>query len=106
MKKWCFDKAKDEDDNVTYEEIKMTLKNKQQEEQRTRWRPCTCRKTQDTIMQTRNKKKEVKQTCTSTWSAHHKHKTIESDNDNAQWEQRQHCTNDESEKKMTNGAER
>jgi hypothetical protein len=92
---------------LSYEKIKMTLKNMQQEEQKTRWKPCTSRKTQDTIVQTRNKKKEMTQTSTSTWSAHHKHKTIESDTDNAQWEQRQHCTNDESEKnKMTNVAER
>lgn len=48
----------------------------------------------------------MKQTCTSTWSAHHEHKTIESNNDNAQWEQQQHCANDESEKKMTKGAEK
>jgi hypothetical protein len=68
---------------LSYEKIKMTLKNKQQEEQKTRWRACTSRKTQDTIVQTRNKKKEMKQTSTSTWSVHHKHKTIESDNDNA-----------------------
>jgi hypothetical protein len=90
---------------LSYKKFKMTLKNKQQEEQKTKWRTHTHRKTQDAIMQTRNKKKKWSKlvqahgVCTT-------NKTIESDNDNAQWEQWQHCTNDESEKKMTNGVER
>jgi hypothetical protein len=33
---------------LSYEKIKMTFKNKQQEEQETRWRPYTCIKTQKT----------------------------------------------------------
>jgi hypothetical protein len=77
----------------------MTFKNKQQEEQETRWRPYTCIKTPKRHHKANKKqRKEMKQTCTSTWSAHHEHITIESNNDNAQWEQQQHCANDESEK--------